>query len=331
MLTGDHPATARAAAREAGLEVNGENLLTGTEVNDLSDERLAERLDAATVIARISPLDKVRVVELLQREDHVVAMTGDGVNDAPALRLADVGVAMGEHGTEVARQAADLVLADDDFATLVEALVEGRGFWRNLRRALGLLLGGNLGEIGLMAIASMVGLPSPMTTRQVLAVNLVTDVLPAVAVAVQEPQTRALRELARERDVALDERMRRDILRRGIATAVPSVGAYVAASRTMSQPAASGVAFISVVSAQLAQTMELGRTEDRLTGSVTAAAGGSALVLLASIALPPVRTFLGFANPGVPGLIYVGASMAGALGLSRTLGAAGLRGSAPTP
>jgi cation-transporting P-type ATPase I len=328
MLTGDHPATARAAAREAYLDVDDAGMLTGPEVNDLDDADLTERLERTTVIARISPLDKVRIVELLQRSGHVVAMTGDGVNDAPALRPADVGVAMGEHGTEVARQASDMVLADDDFATLVEALVEGRGFWRNLRRALGLLLGGNVGEIVLMAGAAAAGLPPAMTTRQVLAVNLVTDVLPAVAVAVQEPESRHLAELARERDVALDSRMGREIARRGTATAVPSLAAFVLANRTMPGPTASAVAFITVVSAQLAQTVELGRTEGRLTGSVTAAVGGSAAVLGASVLFPPLRAFLGVGNPGLVGLLYVGGSMGAAVALSRSLGAAGLRGSA---
>jgi cation-transporting ATPase I len=328
MLTGDHPATARAAATEAGLEIDGVNLITGPEVNDLDDEELVERLERVTVIARISPLDKVRIVEVLQRAEHVVAMTGDGVNDAPALRLADVGVAMGEHGTEVARQAADVVLADDEFATLVDALVEGRGFWRNLRRALGLLLGGNLGEIMLMAAASSAGLPPAMTTRQVLAVNLVTDVMPAVAVAVQEPESRHLAELARERDVALDSRMRRDIVRRAIATATPSVLAYMLASRTMPAPAAQGVAFTSVVASQLAQTVQLGLREGRLTGSVTAAVAGSAAVLGSSVLIPPLRSFLGLGNPGLAGLVYVGGAMVSALALSRVLSAAGLRGGA---
>jgi cation-transporting ATPase I len=155
MLTGDHPATARAIAREAGLlqEADGE-LLTGEEIAELDNGELDERLEHATVVSRITPLDKLRIVESLQRRGHTVAMTGDGVNDAPALRLADVGVAMGRGGTEVARQASDVVLADDDFSTLVETLVEGRSFWRNIRRALGLLLGGNLGELGLMVGAS---------------------------------------------------------------------------------------------------------------------------------------------------------------------------------
>ncbi len=146
MLTGDSPATARAIAGQAGL-LDGGDVLTGAAIAELQNGDLDRRLERAAVIARVTPLDKLRIVESLQRHGHIVAMTGDGVNDAPALRLADVGVAMGRGGTEVARQAADVVLADDDFATLVEALVEGRSFWRNIRRALGLLLGGNLGGL----------------------------------------------------------------------------------------------------------------------------------------------------------------------------------------
>src|ERR1700704_2582652 len=188
MLTGDHPATARAVARQVGLPSGDEHVLTGAELAALDDDALARRLEQATVIARSTPLDKLRIVEALQRRGHVVAMTGDGVNDAPALRLADVGVAMGRTGTDVAREAADVVLADDDFSTLVETFVEGRGLWHNIRRALALLLGGNAGELAMMIAAGVSGLATPLTTRQVLAVNLVTDVLPAVSVAVQEPE-----------------------------------------------------------------------------------------------------------------------------------------------
>ena len=198
MLTGDHPATARSIAQQAGLLVNGEGVLLASQLAELEDEVLQRRLERTAVIARTTPLDKVRIVQALQRGGHVVAMTGDGVNDAPALRLADVGVAMGRRGTDVAREAADLVLADDDFSTLAEALVEGRAFWRNMRRAIGLLLGGNAGEVGLMMGAGIAGFATPLTTRQVLSVNLVTDVLPAPAVAVQEPEHRNLAGLRRE-------------------------------------------------------------------------------------------------------------------------------------
>ncbi|MBW3656593.1 MAG: HAD-IC family P-type ATPase, partial [Gemmatimonadetes bacterium] len=227
MITGDHPATARAIASDAGLPCDDDQVLTGAEIAGLPDSELDARLERATVIARATPLDKLRIVESLQRRGHIVAMTGDGVNDAPALRLANVGVAMGRGGTEVARQTADVVLTDDNFSTLVEALVEGRSFWRNIRRALGLLLGGNLGELGLEAGAAVLGLASPLTTRQILTVNLITDVLPALAVALQQPAHRELAALSREGAGALEAPLRREVLRRGTATALPSLGAYL--------------------------------------------------------------------------------------------------------
>jgi magnesium-transporting ATPase (P-type) len=307
-------------------------MLTGTELQDLDDDQLMERLQTANVIARITPLDKLRVVELLQESGHVVAMTGDGVNDAPALRLADVGVAMGRHGTEVARQASDMILADDDFETLVDAFVEGRGFWGNLRRALALLLGGNFGEIGLMVGASAAGLGSPMSTRQVLAINLVTDIVPAIGVAVQRPPSRDLADLGREGEAALDPNLRDDIIRRGIATATPALGAYGLATRHLSAPAASGVAFISAVTAQLAQTVELGWAAGRVTKPVGGAVVGSAGILLVSVLVPPVRTFLGFASPGPAALLYAGGSAAAAVALSRLLASgSGMRITLPLP
>ena len=189
MLTGDHPATARAIAREAGLLVPGHNLVyRAADIAELPDHDLDARMEHVAVIARATPLDKLRIIESLQQRGHTVAMTGDGVNDAPALRLADVGVAMGKTGTEVARQAADVILLDDDFATLVEALVEGRGFWRNMRTALGLLLGGNAGELGLIAGASVMGFGSPLSAAQILIVNMITDALPSLAVVLQKPE-----------------------------------------------------------------------------------------------------------------------------------------------
>jgi hypothetical protein len=142
------------------------------------------------------------------------------------------GVAMGRAGTKVRRQAADLVLADDDFATLVEALVEGRGFWQNLRRGLGVLLGGNLGELGLIVGATLLGRAAPLNTRQILTVNLITDALPAVSLVLQRPEHRDLRALAREGTAALDASLRGDVLRRGLATAVPSLAAFLLAERS---------------------------------------------------------------------------------------------------
>jgi cation-transporting P-type ATPase I len=319
VLTGDHPATARAIAQQAGLLVDGEAVLLATQLAELDDEVLQRRLERTAVIARTTPLDKVRIVQALQRRGHVVAMTGDGVNDAPALRLADVGVAMGRRGTDVAREAADLVLSDDDFSTLAEALVEGRAFWRNMRRALGLLLGGNAGEVGLMVGAGIAGLPIPLTTRQVLSVNLVTDVLPAVAVAAQEPEHRNLAGLRREGASAFDSPLRDEIVRRGVATAAPTLAAYALASSTMSAPAARTVAYTSIVTTQLGQTLDLGRVEAGLTGPVIRATVGSLAVLAASLWLPPLPAFLGLAPVSSTGLGLAGGASLAAVVIGRSL------------
>lgn len=327
MLTGDHPATAQAIAVDAGLLGPDDAApLTGEDIARLDDATLAERLEGVSVVARISPLDKLRIVESLQRHGHTVAMTGDGVNDAPALRLADVGVAMGSGGTEVARQAADVVLADDSFAALVQALVEGRGFWQNIRRALGLLLGGNLGEIGLMVGASVAGLPAPMTTRQILTVNLVTDVLPAVAVAVQGPEQRRLASLAREGSASLDAPLRAEILRRGTATGSLSLAAYVAARRVgVADPRA--VAYASVVATQLAQTLSVGRQQGQLSRSVLGGIGASTGLLVASLTVPQLRCFLGLGAMGPSGTVLILASAGLSVALQRLLSGTEAQGS----
>src|SRR5579871_5044477 len=318
MITGDHPATARAIAQEAGL-LDTDGIITAPELAELHNGELDQRLANATVIARATPLDKLRIVESLQRQGHTVAMTGDGVNDAPALRLADVGVAMGHGGTEVARQTADIVLADDDFFTLVESLVEGRSYWRNIRRALGILLGGNLGELGLLVGASVFGFASPLTTRQILAVNLVTDVLPGLAIALQQPEHRDLAGLAREGAAALDITLRRDVVRRGLATTMPSLAAYLIALGSGALPEARTVAFSAIVTTQLAQSLDIGLAEGSLTRSVVGAIGGSAGLLGASLAIPPLRAFLNLALPTPFGWALVGAGTLAAVLLGRLL------------
>jgi len=187
MITGDHPLTAAAIARELGLLAD-RRAITGVELDAMDDARLAAEMDRIAVFARVSPEHKLRVVEALQAQGHIVAMTGDGVNDAPALKKADIGVAMGVTGTDVAREAAAMTLTDDNFASIVAAVEEGRGIFGNIKKYLMFLLSSNLGEIGLMAGAALLGMPLPLTAVQILYVNLATDGLPALALAVDPPE-----------------------------------------------------------------------------------------------------------------------------------------------
>ena len=182
MITGDHPLTARAVAGELGLLGEGE-VVSGPELAAMDDATLARRAPAIQIYARVSPADKLRVVGALQAAGGVVAMTGDGVNDAPALKKADVGVAMGITGTDVSKEASAMILTDDNFASIVAAVEEGRAIFDNVKKYLMYLLSSNVGEIALMAGALLVGLPVPLTAVQILYVNLATDGLPALALA----------------------------------------------------------------------------------------------------------------------------------------------------
>ncbi len=187
MITGDHPLTARAVAKELGLVTAG-RVVTGAELEDMSDDELEDNVEAIEVYARVSPAHKLRVVTALQNRGHIAAMTGDGVNDAPALKKADIGVAMGITGTDVSKEAAAMTLIDDNFASIVAAVEEGRGIFENIKKYLMYLLSSNLGEIGLIAGATLAGLPLPLTAVQILYVNLATDGLPALALAVDPPE-----------------------------------------------------------------------------------------------------------------------------------------------
>lgn len=183
MITGDHQLTARAIAENIGMIEEGEQVITGNDLNAMSDEELDGKVEDIVVYARTSPTHKVRVLEALKRRGHVVAMTGDGVNDAPAVKRADIGVSMGIKGTDVTREASDMILADDNFATIVKAVEEGRGIYANIRKFIRLLLSTNLDEILLVAGAILMGLPLPLLPIQVLWVNLISDGLPALALS----------------------------------------------------------------------------------------------------------------------------------------------------
>ena len=188
MITGDHPATALAVARELDLAGPSSRVVSGVEIDMLDDAALEEVAVEAAVYARVSPEQKLRIVRALKRLGHVVAMTGDGVNDAPAVRAADIGIAMGITGTDVTREAADMVLTDDNFASIVAAVEEGRGIYDNIQKFMHYLLSCNAGEVLLMLVAAVLGWPAPLAAIQILWLTLVTDGLPALALGVEPPE-----------------------------------------------------------------------------------------------------------------------------------------------
>ncbi len=185
MITGDHVLTAEAIGRELGIYQKGDCAVTGAELDKMSDKELETAAETCTIFARVAPEHKVRIVKAFQKRGNVVAMTGDGVNDAPALKTADIGCAMGKSGTEVAKGASDLILTDDNFATIVEAVREGRGIYDNIRKAVHFLLSSNIGEILTIFVAMLLGWAAPLLPIQLLWVNLVTDSLPAIALGME--------------------------------------------------------------------------------------------------------------------------------------------------
>ena len=202
MITGDHALTAQAIAAELGIYKTGDRIITGQELEQMEEGELAKAAESCTVFARVSPEHKVRIVKAFQKKNKVVAMTGDGVNDAPALKAADIGCAMGKNGTEVAKGAADMVLMDDNFATIVEAVREGRGIYDNIRKAVHFLLSSNIGEIITIFVAMVLGWATPLLPIQLLWVNLVTDSLPAIALGL-DPAEKDIMERPPRKDTSL--------------------------------------------------------------------------------------------------------------------------------
>jgi Ca2+-transporting ATPase len=202
MITGDHPLTARAVATELGI-LRGGKVVTGADLTAVSDDEFEREVENVQVYARVSPAHKLKVVTALQKRGHVVAMTGDGVNDAPALKKADIGIAMGITGTDVTKEAAAMTLLDDNFASIVAAVEEGRAIFGNIKKYLMYLLSSNIGEICLMAGATLLGLPLPLSAVQILYVNLATDGLPALALAVDPEEPDLMRRPPRQRKTGI--------------------------------------------------------------------------------------------------------------------------------
>jgi cation-transporting P-type ATPase I len=290
MLTGDHPTTAESIAAELGI-LGGRRVLTGGEIDLMSDSELATTLPKVSVFARVTPAHKVRIVGAYQAGGSTVAMVGDGTNDAPAIRLADAGIALGRYGTNAAREAADVVVTDDRIETITDAIVEGRAMWASVREAVALLVGGNLGEIAFTLGAGIVAPGgSPLNARQLLLVNLFTDILPALALAVRPPTHTTPEALLREGpDASLGSALTRDILVRAGLTAASATGAWLVARATGTRARASTVSLVALVGTQLGQTVATGWRSPLVVGA--SALSGAALAGV--VQTPGVSHFFG--------------------------------------
>ncbi|NUU64211.1 calcium-translocating P-type ATPase, SERCA-type [Paenibacillus agri] len=257
MITGDHGTTAEAIAHQLGILQRGGTVLTGSQLSRMDDDELDKVSDNVFVYARVSPEHKLRIVKSLQRHGHVVAMTGDGVNDAPAIKAADIGISMGITGTDVTKEASSLILGDDNFSTIVAAIEEGRNIYENIRKFIRYLLASNVGEILTMFFAMMLGLPLPLVPIQILWVNLVTDGLPAMALGVDQPEKDLMEHKPRgAKENIFARRLGWKIISRGLLIGLCTLGAFwltlrIAPENPDQLILAQSVAFATLVMAQL--------------------------------------------------------------------------------
>lgn len=257
MITGDHGLTAEAIASELGILPRGGSAMSGQQLEGLSDEELDRQVENIYVYSRVSPEHKLRIVKALQRRGHVVAMTGDGVNDAPAIKAADIGIAMGMTGTDVSKEASSLILSDDNFTSIVAAIEEGRNIYENIRKFIRYLLASNVGEILTMFFAMLAGLPLPLLPIQILWVNLVTDGLPAMALGVDQPEKDLMEHKPRgANENIFARRLGWKIISRGVLIGVCTLGAFwLTLQYAPDDPGqlakAQSVAFATLVMAQL--------------------------------------------------------------------------------
>lgn len=251
MITGDHKVTAVAIAKKIGIFSDGDIAVTGLELDKMSDEELEQKIEKIAVYARVSPENKIRIVNAWQKKDKIVSMTGDGVNDAPALKKADIGVAMGITGTEVSKDAASMILADDNFATIIKAVANGRTVFENIKNAIMYLLSGNLSAIITVLFASIGGFPVPFIAVQLLFINLVTDSLPALAIGVEPGAPDILDRKPRDPKVGiLDKNLVTRVTLQGVIISVGVIAAFMIGRQT-STAVACTMAFSTLTFARL--------------------------------------------------------------------------------
>lgn len=253
MITGDYKDTAEAIARDLGMLDETSKVLTGTDLDAMSDEELVAVADQVSVYARVSPVHKLRIVEAIKQNNHIVAMTGDGVNDAPALKKADIGVAMGITGTDVAKETADMILTDDNFASIVAAVEEGRVIYANIRKFIFFLLSCNIAEILIIFVAMLVGLPIPLKPIQLLWLNLLTDAFPALALGMEAKEPDIMEKPPRNpNEPIMDHRMKVQIAIQSIFMTMAVLGVFTFALNTSSNlQVAQTYAFATLIFSEL--------------------------------------------------------------------------------
>ncbi len=311
MMTGDHPKTALAMAKKLGIAEEGDSVCIRRELPQMAKDALSKKFASSSLYARVTHADKLRLVETLQNNGETVAMTGDGVNDAPAIRRADIGIAMGKRGTDVAKSAADMVLLDDKFSTIVTAVKEGRGIYANMRKFIRYLLSSNLGEVLTMLLAMVMGMPLPLLPVHILLMNLLTDGLPAIALATEPPEDSAMRRRPRAKGSRIfSDGLGWQILFRGSLIGISTLAAFVfllcgsgdlATARTG--------AFASLNVSQLIHVFECSRENGSLLSfslrrnpRLTASVAVSLLLLFAAVYLPALSGVMGLTPLTLPHL-----------------------------
>lgn len=300
MITGDHVVTASAIAKELGILVEGDRAITGTELDEMTDSELDAEVENISVYARVSPENKIRIVKAWQRRGRVVSMTGDGVNDAPALKAADIGCAMGITGTDVAKGAADMTLTDDNFATIVDAVREGRGIYANIKKVVGFLLGTNIGEVITVFLAMIMWHKTPFLSMQLLWINLVTDSLPAIALGMEDVEDDVMEHQPKPKDEGIFANgLGVRVVLQGLMFAILSLTGFALGERATGTVAGGQtMAFMVLALSQVVQSFNM-RSEHSLfkTGIFTNkklnGAAGISVILVLLVMFTPLRIAFG--------------------------------------
>ena len=300
MITGDHVITASAIAKELGIMVEGDKAITGAQLDGMTDEELDGQIANISVYARVSPENKIRIVKAWQKNGQVVSMTGDGVNDAPALKAADIGCAMGITGTDVAKSASDMTLTDDNFATIVDAVKEGRGIYANIKKVVAFLLGTNIGEIITVFLAMILWHKTPLLSMQLLWINLVTDSLPAIALGMEPVENDIMDERPRPKTESIFANgLGFQVVLQGFMFAVLTLIGFVAGEKTIGLQAGQTMAFIVLALSQIVQSYNMRSAHSlfKIGFFGNKKLNGAALVsviLVLAVLFTPLRIAFGF-------------------------------------